>query len=102
MLVLTRKSRDTIRIGDNVTVTILRVKGNTVRVGIEAPREVRVVRGELPDDFKEGGATEPEEEEATGSPLGVWRHLARNRSHSVEAAQAEAVITPEMMAQYCA
>ena len=48
MLVLTRKSQETIRIGDNVVITIVRVKGNTVRVGIEAPRNVRVVRGELP------------------------------------------------------
>jgi carbon storage regulator CsrA len=48
MLVLSRKTRQQIQIGDNVVVTILLVKGNTVRVGIEAPRNVRVVRSELP------------------------------------------------------
>jgi carbon storage regulator CsrA len=48
MLVLTRKLQQQIKIGDQITVTILKVKGNTVRVGITAPREVRVVRGELP------------------------------------------------------
>ena len=48
MLVLTRKLQEQIRIGNNITVTILRVKGNSVRVGIEAPRDVRVIRGELP------------------------------------------------------
>jgi|SRR5262245_6992765 len=48
MLVLTRKLQQQIKIGEQVTVTILRVKGNTVRVGVEAPRDVRVVRGELP------------------------------------------------------
>jgi len=48
MLVLTRKLQETIHIGDNITLTILRIKGNTVRVGIDAPRQVRVVRGELP------------------------------------------------------
>lgn len=47
MLVLTRKQKETIKIGDNITITILRMKGQTVRVGIEAPRDVRVVRGEL-------------------------------------------------------
>lgn len=47
MLVLTRKANQQIQIGDNVVVTILQIKGNTVRVGIEAPREVRVIRGEL-------------------------------------------------------
>ena len=48
MLVLTRKSQDSIRIGDNITVTILRIKGNTVRIGVDAPDDVRIVRGELP------------------------------------------------------
>lgn len=47
MLVLTRKISQQIQIGDGVVITILQVKGNSVRVGIEAPREVRVVRGEL-------------------------------------------------------
>lgn len=50
MLVLTRKLQQRIQIGDQITVTILRVKGNTVRVGIDAPRDVRVIRGELPKD----------------------------------------------------
>ena len=48
MLVLTRKSQEKIQIGDNITITILRVKGQTVRVGIEAPRSTKVIRGELP------------------------------------------------------
>jgi carbon storage regulator CsrA len=55
MLVLTRKLQQQIKIGDQITVTILKVKGNTVRVGITAPREVRVIRGELP---KEGDTVE--------------------------------------------
>jgi carbon storage regulator CsrA len=50
VLVLTRKLQQQIKIGDQITVTILRVKGQTVRVGIDAPRAVRVVRGELPRD----------------------------------------------------
>lgn len=47
MLVLTRKLQERIHIGNNVTVTIVRIQGNTVRVGIEAPGDVRVVRGEV-------------------------------------------------------
>lgn len=50
MLVLSRKANETILISDNVTITILKSKGNTVRLGIEAPRDVRVLRGELADD----------------------------------------------------
>ncbi len=49
MLVLTRKLKDQIRIGENITITILRVKGNVVRVGIDAPRSVPIMRGELAD-----------------------------------------------------
>jgi carbon storage regulator CsrA len=47
MLVLSRKVQQKIQIGDKVTITIVRVKGQTVRVGIEAPKDVRVVRSEL-------------------------------------------------------
>jgi len=47
MLVLSRKLSQQIHIDDRITVTVLRVKGNSVRLGIEAPRDVRVVRGEL-------------------------------------------------------
>lgn len=47
MLVLTRKIDEEIMIGDDIKVTLIRVRGNTVRIGIEAPRDVRIVRGEL-------------------------------------------------------
>jgi|GEM_PF-3310572 len=47
MLVLTRKTNQKVSIGDDVTITVLRVKGNTIRLGIEAPRGVRVIRSEL-------------------------------------------------------
>jgi carbon storage regulator len=47
MLVLGRKQDEGILIGGNVTVTILAVRGNNVRLGIDAPPEVRVLRGEL-------------------------------------------------------
>lgn len=56
MLVLTRKLQQQIKIGDAITVTILRVKGSTVRIGVEAPRDVRVIRGELPKS--DGGQDE--------------------------------------------
>ena len=71
MLVLSRKSEQAIQIGDSITITILNVKGKTVRVGIEAPRGIRVIRSELPvftetpaeaiDDQQGGLATEQDE-----------------------------------------
>ena len=47
MLVLSRKERQRIRLGDDITVTIVRLAGDQVRLGIEAPREIRVLRDEL-------------------------------------------------------
>jgi carbon storage regulator len=47
MLVLSRKTNQKIQIGDSITLTVLEVKGSHVRIGIEAPREVRVLRSEL-------------------------------------------------------
>lgn len=47
MLVLSRKPGEKILIGDDVTVTIVRIGPNTVRLGIEAPRDMNIVREEL-------------------------------------------------------
>lgn len=47
MLVLTRKAAETIQIGDNIVVKVIRTGKGTVKIGIEAPNDVRVIRGEL-------------------------------------------------------
>ncbi len=47
MLVLARKANEAIQIGANITITVLRVKGKTVKLGIEAPGSVAVLRAEL-------------------------------------------------------
>lgn len=47
MLVLTRRRGERIKIGDNTWVTILEITSNRVKVGIEAPKQERVLRGEL-------------------------------------------------------
>lgn len=47
MLVLTRKTDEQIMIGDEIKITLVQIRGNRVRLGIEAPRDVRVVRSEL-------------------------------------------------------
>lgn len=53
MLILTRRIGETLKIGDNVDVTILSVRGNQIRIGINAPRDVAVHREEIYTRIKE-------------------------------------------------
>ena len=52
MLILTRRVGETVMIGNDVTVTVLGVKGNQVRVGVNAPRDVAVHREEIFERIK--------------------------------------------------
>lgn len=61
MLVLSRKIGERLVIGDNITVVVSRVAGNRVTLGIEAPTDVRIIRGELkPTASQIAGAGAPQ------------------------------------------
>jgi carbon storage regulator len=67
MLVLTRKQGEQIRIGSDVLITIVRTKGKSVRLGIQAPAHVPVLRGEIAvaiadDEQQKAGADEHDED----------------------------------------
>ena len=49
MLALTRKVGERIVIGDNITVTIVDIRGDSIRLAIDAPREIKIYRGEIYD-----------------------------------------------------
>lgn len=53
MLVLTRKKGENIFIGDDIEVSIIGIDGDRVRIGIEAPMDLEILRGELLDETKE-------------------------------------------------
>lgn len=58
MLILTRRVGETVMIGDDVAVTVLGVKGNQVRIGVNAPKDVAVHREEIYERIKKEGETE--------------------------------------------
>jgi carbon storage regulator len=70
MLILTRKPGETVVIGDDVRITVLAIRGSQIKLGIDAPREVRVNREEVLDREQDGGRRP----DAAGDRVVVQRH----------------------------
>ena len=70
MLILTRKKGESLIIGDDINVTVLGIRGNQVRIGVDAPRDVAVHRQEIYDRIREekgGQSTSPNHDEPASS-----------------------------------
>ena len=68
MLILTRRVGESLMIGDNVNVTVLGIRGNQVRIGVNAPKDISVHREEIYERIqqeKAGGTFAPHDEEST-------------------------------------
>ena len=61
MLILTRKEGESLRLGDDITVTVVSVKGGHVRIGINAPKDVAVHREEIFQKISEGAPSKDSE-----------------------------------------
>jgi len=75
MLILTRRIGETINIGDEVTVTVLGVKGNQVRIGVNAPKEVAVHREEIYRRIKDSWKNSAPASTPAKAPAGSNRKL---------------------------
>ncbi len=72
MLVLSRKPNESIKIGDDIEIKIIEVKGDTVRIGIEAPKSVEILRGELVESISKSNT------EAIEVDLNLFNKLKKN------------------------
>jgi len=91
MLVLTRKQGERIQIGDDVVITVVRTKGKAVRLGIQAPAHVPVLRGEILTSI------ESEAEQSARASSGDFDADGAGDSESPDCVATSAVLAPPTM-----
>lgn len=100
MLVLTRKADEQILIGNDIKITLVRVRGNSVRIGIDAPKDIRVVRGELASkDATDIPEQMVEREEVFACPEAQEKHTADTSRLSGVCSRTSATQLPSRVSQ---
>jgi carbon storage regulator len=83
MLILTRKSGEGIRIGDSITLRIVEIRGNQVRLGVEAPKNVSVHREEIYEMIRQQNTLAAKSSPASAEELtNLWFHQQNTVSPS--------------------
>ncbi len=78
MLVLTRQKNQTIVLGDDVKITIVDIDGDRVRIGIDAPKSLRIMRAEILEEVRQTN------KEAVQSNTSLLRHMAQQGNQKSE------------------
>ena len=107
MLVLSRKEGERLMIGDNITLVVSKIAGNRVTVGIEAPADVKIYRGELKDEAKHQPKVVPLRRAATvtidmdgAADADVIAALREACSHSQDSSPTRGFEVSELSGQY--
>lgn len=79
MLVLTRKTNESILIGDNIKITLVKVSGGSVRIGIDAPKDVKIVRSELIEAIAKLDQSQPSDSFETDDVAAVFANAEDNQ-----------------------
>ena len=90
MLVLARKNNESINIGDDIVITVLSIDGGTVKLGVKAPKEVKLLRGEVYERITKANL------EAAGSDFDLFTHLASDGMVAVQMDQSASAAASDL------
>jgi len=92
LLVLARKNNESIHIGDDIVITVLSIEGGTVKLGVKAPKDVKLLRGEVYERITKANL------EAAGSDFNFFSNLASDGMVAVQVDKSVPAVTSDRSA----